>query len=61
MVTDVRDDVIRFDKDLFENYAALKNAMSAHKGGVLIEAGDGAVFLDKIKIHTLDADDFLFA
>ena len=55
------DDVIRFDKALFADYAALKGAMSSHKGGVLIEAGDGSVFLDKIKIQKLDADDFLFA
>jgi Ca2+-binding RTX toxin-like protein len=54
-------DVMRFDKDVFANYAEVKSAMSSHKGGVLIEAGEGSVFLDKIKPQKLDADDFLFA
>ncbi len=54
------EDLIRFDKALFTDYAALKDAMSSTKGGVMIDAGNGTVFLDKVKLHKLDADDFLF-
>jgi Ca2+-binding RTX toxin-like protein len=55
------EDLIQFDRTLVPDYAALKSAMSAHKGGVLIEAGEGSVFLDGIKIQKLDSNDFLFA
>jgi Ca2+-binding RTX toxin-like protein len=54
------EDLLRFDKTLFADYAAVKGAMSSSKGGVLIDAGEGSVFIDKIKIAKLDADDFLF-
>jgi Ca2+-binding RTX toxin-like protein len=55
------EDVIRFDKTLFPDYAALNGAMSSSEGGVLIDAGDSSVFIDKVKLQKLDADDFLFA
>jgi Ca2+-binding RTX toxin-like protein len=54
-------DVIRFDKALLVDYAALKAAAFSYKGGVMIEAGDGSVFLDKITLNKLDAGDFIFA
>jgi hypothetical protein len=53
--------VIRFDKTLFADYAALSGAMSSSKSGVLIDAGEASVFLAKVKLQKLDADDFLFA
>lgn len=55
------EDVIIFDKGLFANFGALKNAMSSYKGGVLIDTGDGSVYIQKVKYQKLDADDFLFA
>ncbi len=55
------DDLIRFHKATLADYASLKAAMSSHKGGVMIQAGDGSVFLNKIKIQDLDAGDFIFA
>jgi Ca2+-binding RTX toxin-like protein len=55
------EDAIRFDKALFADYAAVKAAMSARDGSVLIDDGDGYVFLAKVRIQNLDADDFLFA
>ena len=54
-------DKIQFDKSVFASYGALEGAMSAEKGGVLIEAGDDSVFLAKVKLGSLDANDFLFA
>lgn len=53
-------DQLQFDKALFDDFAALKSAMSAFKGGTLIEAGDNSVLLDHVKTAKLDAGDFLF-
>jgi Ca2+-binding RTX toxin-like protein len=55
------EDVIQFDKAIFADYAAVASVMSSSKGGVLIDAGDSSVFLAKVKLQKLDADDFLFA
>jgi Ca2+-binding RTX toxin-like protein len=55
------EDVIQFDQTLFADYAALKSVMSSSKGGVLIDAGENSVFIEKVKLQKLDADDFLLA
>jgi len=54
-------DVIRFDKAIFADYAAMKGAMSSHGGGVLIEADEGSVFLSKVGLQKINAGDFIFA
>jgi Ca2+-binding RTX toxin-like protein len=56
----VGQDLIRFDKDVFSDYASLSAAMSGQKGGVLIEAGDDSVFLAGVKLSKLADHDFLF-
>jgi Ca2+-binding RTX toxin-like protein len=56
-----REDTIRFDKALFADYAAVQEAMSTVRGGVLIDAGDGSVLVEKARIDKLGADAFLFA
>jgi hypothetical protein len=35
--------------------------MSPEQGGILIDAGDSSVFIAKVNLPRLDADDFIFA
>jgi Ca2+-binding RTX toxin-like protein len=53
-------DMVRFDKGVFSDYADVKDSMAGFKGGVMIDAGDDSLFLAGVKLNKLSASDFLF-
>ena len=53
-------DRMRFDKDDFANFAAVKAAMYTCADGVTIDTGSSAVVVEGVKIADLHAKDFLF-
>jgi Ca2+-binding RTX toxin-like protein len=53
-------DKIAFDDAVFSSFESVMSAAEKSRGGVLISSGHDSIFLKKVDIDSLHADDFLF-